>query len=465
MDDAGAPISLTHVAALLVGILVTYLVVGRGSSQKSLGGQGVGIENGGSSSKTTKKKSKKKKSKSSVTTDPPESEEPAPSSSVTETPSAPSAAAAAAAAGGKKKKKKGKAESSSSTTVVAKTENNPEQTKMEGKENRSKESGGGNNKAKSVTTSTPAGSVTPKKQQQQQQQPKVRDDDGWTTIAETKKDRKMKRPVNNSVPNPNSAAATVSSTETITVDAKKIGIIIGPKGATLKGLEEATGCKLDVNAPSKDDSRATMASVTLTADKKESLVAAKKAIRELTSKGYATILQSEKFGENYISVHPRYLNEIVGPAGQTIKALQTTLDVKITIPPTDWKPNTIQVGQVKMAKVGVAGSKDRIAQCKQAIEDLMRYHHSEISHPGMIHKEVHVPSEFFHCIIGTRGSEIKHIKGNFKVQVYMPNEDSLTDNVLVVGNPNNVEKAVTYIHALMDRDAQQRETKYNDEYY
>ena len=431
-----SPVTLTHIAALLVGIIVTYLLVG--GSQKTQDRGVLVEENGGSSSsvpsKNAKKKAKKKKSKAAapaVETSPPE--EAQQEKVVRESP-------APAAQGGKKKKKKGKVDSTAAAPA--------------------KES-----KATPITTPTPTPAPTPapKKQQQQQQQPKV-EGEQWTTIAETKKDRKSKRPVAATTPNPNSAAAA-ASTETVTVDVKKIGIIIGPKGATLKGLEEATGCKLDVNAPSKDDSRATTASVTLTADKKEALVAAKNAIRELTSKGYATILQSDNFGENFISVHPRYLNEIVGPSGQTIKALQTTLDVKITIPPTDWKPNTVQVGQVKMVKVGIAGSKEGIAQCKQAIEGLMRFHHSEISHPGMIHQEVYVPSEFFHCIIGTRGSEIKHIKGNYKVQVYMPNEDSITENVLVVGKSNNVEKAISYIQTLMDRDAQQREAKYNDEYY
>eukprot|EP00977_Amphora_coffeiformis_P011205 scaffold2686_cov167-Amphora_coffeaeformis.AAC.1 len=460
MDDINtSPISLTHVAALLVGILVTYLVVGGGgsSSQKSSSqDRGIGIVDhetaGSTATKTAKKKAKKKKSKAATTatttTATPEPEETtvAAAAAAASTLSAPTATA-----GGKKKKKKGKAGSSSAAATI---NNNSAPSKTDEKENKPKESSGKTNSATTLAASAP---------KKQQQQPKVQEEEEWTTIAETKKDKKKKRPVT-TAPNPNSAAAA-ASTDTVTVDAKKIGIIIGPKGATLKGLEEATGCKLDVNAPSKDDSRATMASVTLTADKKEALVAAKKAIRELVSKGYATILQSENFGENYISVHPRYLNEIVGPSGQTIKALQTTLDVKITIPPTDWKPNTVQVGQVKMAKVGVAGSKEGIAQCKQAIQALMQYHHSEISHPGMIHQEVHVPSEFFHCIIGTRGSEIKHIKGNFKVQVYMPNEDSHTDNVLVVGKSNNVEKAIAYIQTLMDRDALQRETKYNDEYY
>jgi len=85
----------------------------------------------------------------------------------------------------------------------------------------------------------------------------------------------------------------------------------------------------------------------------------------------------------------------------------------------------------------------------------------------MIHQEVYVPQEFFHCVIGTRGSEIKHIRGNYKVDVYMPSAESwcTTENVICVGKPNDVEKAISYIKLLMDRDSELREQKYSDEAY
>jgi len=76
-----------------------------------------------------------------------------------------------------------------------------------------------------------------------------------------------------------------------------------------------------------------------------------------------------------------------------------------------------------------------------------------------------VPHEFFHCVIGTRGSEIKHIRGNYRVDVYMPSEESwcTTENVVCVGKPNDVKKAISYIELLMDRDSESREQKYSDE--
>jgi hypothetical protein len=54
-------------------------------------------------------------------------------------------------------------------------------------------------------------------------------------------------------------------------------------------------------------------------------------------------------------------------------------------------------------------------------------------------------------VIGVRGGEIKHIKANFSVDVHMPNADSLSENVIVVGAPANCERAVKYIVSLMTK--------------
>ena len=119
-----------------------------------------------------------------------------------------------------------------------------------------------------------------------------------------------------------------------------------------------------------------------------------------------------------------------------------------------------------LVKVGLAGHKEQTSKAAQVITALTRHHHHPLTHGAdVIHEEVHVPPEFYHCVIGPRGSEIKHIKGNYKVEVYMPQEDSVTDNVLVVGKQTAVDRAIAYIHTLMERDAAQRERKYNDEYY
>jgi len=423
----------------------------------------------------SKKKKKKKKSKTEKAAAPaqkpeveaesePESEsEPEPEPELRPEPEI---VDASAEEGGKKKKKKkkkksraansatgGEAKAPKSSVAAAPTVSKPA---SEGKENKPK---GANGNIKS----------SPKPQA---------DDDGW--IVEKPKKRKgggggrqQSKQLNSSHPNAPASAAAAGGGEhktSVTIPAKKVGIIIGPKGATMKSVEAATETKLDISAPKADEKmtpkQAEKATATVViSGAPENCERARAAIRELCDKGYTALTQGEGFSENYVSVHPQVLSEIVGPGGSVIRALQEKLGVKVSIPSTEWKPGVPQVGKVKPARVGLAGPKDACVRAKAAIQSIARFHHHELTHPGLVHEEVYVPGEFFHCVIGARGSEIRHIKGNYQCDVHMPNADSYSENVVVVGRKSNVDKAVTHILNLLDRDTEMREKKYDEEYY
>merc|ERR1711865_79615 len=190
------------------------------------------------------------------------------------------------------------------------------------------------------------------------------------------------------------------------------------------------------------------ATVIITEGTSEGRSRAKQAILELASRGFATLLQAESFGEATVSVHPKYLHELIGTKGKIIRAMEDTLGVKLTIPKTEWNPKTIQIGnQVPTCRVGIAGDDPKqVKLAKQVIKDICNYHYHEITHPGMSHQEVYVPQEFFHCVIGPRGSEIKHIRGNYHVEVYMPSSESVSENVVCVGRPNDVEKSIAIMN-------------------
>ena len=132
------------------------------------------------------------------------------------------------------------------------------------------------------------------------------------------------------------------------------------------------------------------------------------------------------------------------PGGKNIKALQSGLDIKITIPKTEWNPRDPDP-KIGNCRVGLAGNRENCIAGKKAIQELTRYHHTELTHPGWTHIEKEVPQEFFHCIIGRGGSEIKHIRGNFKAEVYLPNADSYSSNVVVVGKQQDCDRAIAHI--------------------
>ena len=279
--------------------------------------------------------------------------------------------------------------------------------------------------------------------------------------------------------------------------------VIGPKGSTMQKIEAALDVKIDINAPARDDPNPSpTATVIITADEGNTggIARAKSAVKELCTKGYSPITEAPGFAEQYVSVHPKYLAEIVGKGGKNIKALQQALEIKITIPKTDYNPRDKQVGKVPNCRVGIAGPRENCVAGKKAIQELVRYHHTSITHPGWTHEEKDVPQvsvfgssstllflfadiyimssyntslpqylvsvqskEFFHCIIGRGGAEVKHIRGNFQVEVHLPSEDSYCDNVLVVGAKQaNVDRALAYIDTLIERDTEQRERKYDD---
>merc|ERR1719420_2102626 len=81
--------------------------------------------------------------------------------------------------------------------------------------------------------------------------------------------------------------------------------------------------------------------------------------------------------------------------------------------------------------------------------EILAVHHSELTHPGEIHEEVHVKAQFYAFIIGARGSELKHIQSNYKVRVFIPRGEQEAP-VLVVGIEENVERAIKHIEKTCD---------------
>ena len=101
-------------------------------------------------------------------------------------------------------------------------------------------------------------------------------------------------------------------------------------------------------------------------------------------------------------------------------------------------------------KVTLAGNKEKVAQAKTIIAEMTQYYRSDVTHPNTVHLEMDIPSNFYNYIIGGRGSEIKHIQGNFKVSVHIPNADTINKNVVIVGESTGVKNAEKYIQKVID---------------
>jgi len=240
------------------------------------------------------------------------------------------------------------------------------------------------------------------------------------------------------------AAVPVDTKVFVDVDAKKVGNLIGPKGATLHKIQALTETRIDTGSKEKKEGPVKVSITSLAGDAAK-CNEEKKIILELCQKGYSAALMGDNFTEASVEVHPSHIPLLIGTKGAVIIALRDALNVQMTMP-----ENSKQVqANAKKVKVGVAGNKHDVEKAKAVIDAITSVYHHELTHPGVVHNEVAVPEEYYRFLIGKSGSEMRHIQANFKVSVYIPNENSRNRNVVVVGAKDAVGNAVRYINKVV----------------
>lgn len=218
---------------------------------------------------------------------------------------------------------------------------------------------------------------------------------------------------------------------TVTVPEKRIGVVIGPKGATLKMIIEKTGVtKIDTNGNS----------FTIIGEPKASALA-EMALKELAAKGYIS-LQFEDYSNAFVQVQPDMIAELIGKQGATIRKIKEELNVELDFP-------EVPKGSTKKVKVTLAGSGANVEKAKEVVNDIITYYHHEITHPGVVHDEIMVENWQLAWIIGKKGSEMRHIQSNFKVRVYVPRDGAANKNTVIVGEPLNVERSKQYMERIL----------------
>merc|ERR1712137_675364 len=93
----------------------------------------------------------------------------------------------------------------------------------------------------------------------------------------------------------------------------------------------------------------------------------------------------------------------------------------------------------------------------EVINDIAKYYHHEITHPGQVHEEMDdVEEEHYRFIIGPQGSQMRHIQNSYEVRVYIPRKDKNgkftagREKVLVVGEHESVSRATKYIRKQIE---------------
>jgi len=150
-------------------------------------------------------------------------------------------------------------------------------------------------------------------------------------------------------------------------------------------------------------------------------------------------------------VHPSAFPDLIGGQGAIIRKMKEALKVEVNIPPVpkNAPPN-------KKYPVTIAGAKADSERAKEVIESIVKYYHHEITHEGLQHIEMEIDPWSYSYIIGTKGSELRHIQKNYDVRVYIPREHSVNEHVVVVGSQRDCDRAKAYIEKLLTRSSEPR---------
>lgn len=278
--------------------------------------------------------------------------------------------------------------------------------------------------------------------------------DGWAVVEDKRKSKPkteegapvVEETVEEVVPEVPAPVVEIF-TEDFEVDAKKLGLLIGPKGVTKIGIQNATGATINMPKTEKD----TTGSVTISVSgpDRNGVKKAVHALNELVTKGYATLLAAEDFQESYVAVHYKFLPDIIGKGGSVIRALNAHTGVKITVPQTSKTPGPD--GRIPKVKIGLAGPKEKVSLTRALIKDLTKFYVTPVTHPDQTYIEMDIDKKYYNFIIGSKGSEIKHIQNNYKVQVHIPDEDSVNPNIVIVGTEDNTQQAKKHIEKIIER--------------
>jgi hypothetical protein len=132
--------------------------------------------------------------------------------------------------------------------------------------------------------------------------------EGWAVVEDKRKQKDVKKPAESipvvvEVPEvvaPVQPSAPVDKTTAeIMVDGKKVGSIIGQKGATLRTIQESTGTEITI--PKDRDAKTVPIVISGPA---EGVASATKCINDLVNKGYSGLLEGDDFSEGHVSINP-----------------------------------------------------------------------------------------------------------------------------------------------------------------
>jgi rRNA processing protein Krr1/Pno1 len=230
---------------------------------------------------------------------------------------------------------------------------------------------------------------------------------------------------------------------------------------TLKAIREAT--ETEIQLPDRDPAKPAQGKVTVTiSGTPEGCKAAKAAIVDLCTKGFCKITDPDT-QESSMQIPHSMIHALIGKQGCVIRAIQDSVGARLNMPDDSKAPaKELPQGMVRKVKVGIVGSRESVQAAKDIVNEILKFYHHPLTHPGIVHAEIPVEGHQFSWIIGPGGATIKHLKGNYKCEINVPRGESINDNVVVVGEPAQVEACKKAIYKLLEEPVYE-ETEWKEE--
>lgn len=220
-------------------------------------------------------------------------------------------------------------------------------------------------------------------------------------------------------------------TKELEVPTKAISRLIGKNGDTIKGIAADSGIEIDV----KNNTEGDISKILLTGTRK--------GIKEAETKILAISKEVEDTVFAELEVDPKYYRDILGQRGATKNAIiakaggseeQQHRLLQIPDQGSESKKITSQGPQKVVDSI--------IAQVKQIVQDK----------ENSVTEKVEVSKDKHRIIIGQGGSTRRSLESEFNVTVNIPNVNSGSNDVTIIGLPENVEKAKAKIAELTADD-------------
>lgn len=140
----------------------------------------------------------------------------------------------------------------------------------------------------------------------------------------------------------------------INVDPKDMGLIMGPKGETLKTIQSKTGARIDL-----PDRGSSSKKVTIVGEK-DAVRAAKAALRSLITDGFTVLVQPDWIKQE-VQFPAEKFGILIGPGGQNIKSIQGNTRARINLPEKNSKSSVVTV----------CGTVESVAAAVRAIDKIL----------------------------------------------------------------------------------------------